>query len=173
MTYFLFGLIAANLVFIAYHDFKYRAVWWLLFPVCFIFCLFKSLGSILVIELIKNFALNCAFFIFQIGIVYGYFKIKKGNYIKTFRNAIGIGDLLFFLILCINFSLVNLILFQLISLFGILLVYSILKILKIAKNKFIPLAGGLAIALLIALILQDIFKIIDLYNYSWLSKIIV
>ena len=169
MLYILFFVIALILVLIAIQDFKLRAVSWFLFPILFVLCIIRSLNYIDIAVLLKNFSLNALFTVIQLGIVYIYFAIKKGKFFKTFKKAIGLGDILFFIIICLNFCLINYIVFQIISLLLILLSFGFLRLVNIAKRKLIPLAGGMAIALLALFCLQDIIKILDLYNCAWIN----
>ncbi|MBN2520428.1 MAG: hypothetical protein JXB17_07990 [Bacteroidales bacterium] len=169
MIYIQFTLSAIVLLIIAFQDFKFRAVSWFLFPLLFVFYIFRGLYYIDMFEFIINFGINILFIILQLGVVFSYFAIKKGKIFETFKKAIGLGDILFFVIICLNFSLINLILYQIFSLLLILLYFGILRMTKILKKKLIPLAGSMSVTLLVSTGLHDILKVIDLYDYSWIN----
>lgn len=124
---------------ITWQDFKYRAVYWFIFP-------------LLMFVLLIKFALNSPFqtfhhlltnlFVLLIQLVllsiWMYFRGKTSGTLK--KCYIGLGDVLFFIILAMNFAPIAFIAFQLLSLSLTLITVLLLKATGRRVDQ-IPLAG--------------------------------
>lgn len=124
---------------ILYQDYKKRLVYWFLYPIVGILG-FAIQSYYLPIELaFLNSGLNLLFVAVLIGVSFVYVKLKK----MTFQNAIGMGDILFFIFISFSFATVSFIV-----LFVFALVFSlILHFTFQHKNqlKTVPLAGYMAL----------------------------
>lgn len=147
---------------IIYEDFKYRAIHWVWVA------LFA--GIIIIVYPIdwEQSFLNALFMGLQLFLLNIYFSIKNRRWINLFENYLGIGDLVFFLPLCLLFSPVNFILFFIASLSLTLLGYLVYQI-SFPDNKVqtIPLAGAMAIVLIFVLLVSLYFGIALNQDY-WL-----
>jgi len=91
---------------------------------------------------------NMVILLIQMLLLYLYFNlIRKKNIV----GMIGLGDIIFFAIIALSFSLVNFILFQILSLI-VALVFSVFAQFK--NKEFIPLAGIQAICLMLVVGLE-------------------
>lgn len=139
----------ALLALILYQDLKYRAVSWLLFPVTCI-CLF-----ILEhpwenwLQFSENLVFNLGFIFLNLGLLLLFFKIKKVTIKGMLNQFIGIGDILFFLILAIILPFPTFPIFFISS-----LILSLALALIAFRNKTTPLAGLQALFLAIHLSLD-------------------
>lgn len=151
-------LAVINLICITIQDFKYRAVYWWLFP-----SLMLLLSGFIYIKysvevLVDNACINTLFIGLQIIFLSIYFMVKKGKWVNIFKGYFGLGDLLLLLSICVYFNLKSFIWFYLISL---LIIISI-SILNRNKHEIkIPLAGYQALFLSFYLVL-DLYRLIFL-----------
>jgi hypothetical protein len=143
-------LILLILVMVAWQDFKYRAITWLYFPLLALFIVLEiyfATGQFFGFF----FFINLLFVIIQLLLITLYLSLKKREFIRIWHNYLGIGDIYFFVILCLIFSPVNFILFYLLSL---VLSVAIATAMQVSGNSFrlIPLAGiqSVLLALLLA-----------------------
>ena len=130
---------------IVYEDFRYRAIHWI--------WLVLFAGVLLIggpVES-KTILSNFVFIGLQLFLLTLYFSIKHRKWINITKDYLGIGDILFFIPLCLLFSPDGLILFfvgsLLLSLIGTLL----FVLLKKTSLSTIPLAGCMSIPLIIIL----------------------
>lgn len=104
---------------------------------------------------------NCCFILINIIGLVLYFSIKNNKLVNPIDTHIGFGDILFFISITPLFQLKRFVLFFIIGLLFSLLSYGILLLFK--KVRTIPLAGYLALFLIINLICKNIFKINTLF----------
>jgi hypothetical protein len=128
---------------IAWQDFKWRAVWWFLFPLAL------GLQSLLALKQIYwstwaiYFAINLFIVAFQLLVLISYLKlVKRLNPSQLFKAYLGLGDVLFFIVLAAAFSPLNFLFFLLCFLLVSLIVALYFK--RVLKT--VPLAGILALA---------------------------
>ena len=147
---------------ITYQDFKERQVHWILFPLAFFLSIANSLQHITADKLLLNAGINIILVLILFLILFLYVKIRfKGK--KELWQLIGLGDLLLFVVLTVNFALLNFITFSIISLF-LSLITSFVH-----KHKTIPLAGVQAFCLFVLLILQNTIEL-NLFNEYWIYQ---
>jgi len=126
--------------FIVYEDFKFRAVTWYLFPLLAVIILIENIVVYTSVMSWQNFIINFVFIIVQLIAVTLYLSMKNKKWIWIWEEYLGLGDILFLLVLCLFFSPLNLIVFYLSSL--ILTVIAVLLLRKIYPSfAVIPLAG--------------------------------
>ncbi len=143
---------------VSYQDFKHKAISWVLIPILFI------LQSVLAVRAVKIesaaffFLVNFGFISLQLVCLTIYFSIKNRKFTNIVNSYLGIGDILFFFVLCPAFSPINFILFYLGSLILILIGFIFYTSLKKEANKEIPLAGAMALGLIVC------------YGYKYLNE---
>ena len=143
MPLFLFLLTAVTLSFIAWQDFRSRAVTWMLFPLlagCGLGLTYRELDSLSVQA--GYGAINSAFLLLQFALLRVWFFVRKKGKVPFIDHVIGKGDLFFLLAAGLFFSPVNFICFYLLSLLLALLWF---------RAATIPLAGLQAGFLLLCL----------------------
>jgi hypothetical protein len=169
MTVIINICIVLFLVLIGIQDFKQRAISWFLIPLAFMALYFNASYSVSTNDLMKNFLVNITFVMLQLILLTGYFSLKNKHLINVLKEYIGLGDLLFFVVLCVAFSPVNFIVFFIMSLIGTLL-GSVIYASFISKKVLteIPLAGAMASILLIVIFLNKMTMHLDFYDDSHL-----
>ncbi len=140
---------------IAYEDFKFRAISWWWLPLLGIALAVPALSHIQGKMLITYFSLNALFIIIQFIILTLYFSLKNGKLINILNQYLGIGDVLFFIIIGLFFAPVLYITFFIFSLFITLAGFLVWKS-TTKNNATIPLAGALALCLCIAILYNTI-----------------
>jgi hypothetical protein len=97
----------------------------------------------------------------------------KGYSFKEFwEKVMGTGDLLFLICISAAFAPFNFILFLLVGLIFTMLGYGIMMLMKIGKEKPIPLAGLLS-AFMILLVITQSFGKWDCYDNETILKLII
>ncbi len=136
-----------GLLMVFYQDIKERLVYWFLFPIialCSGILLYKNMFQEL---FITTLAINIAFVLFLLLVVFGYSKFK----LKTsMKQTFGLGDALLFFALAFTFASVS---FLILFVFGLLFSLVLHLFLKNRSNlKTVPLAGYLCFFFAIAYI---------------------
>jgi len=157
MNFVLYPAIFATLGSVAYQDFKSREVWiWF-----FVFFLIESVifvGRIIPFKSLLLFTgINLCIIAFQFFTLTAFFSLKNKGLTNIINKYIGIGDLVFFVIMALWFSPFNFSCFMLAS-----FIAGLLSVVFVKRNN-IPLAGVMSIVLAFVLIVQTITKG-NLYN---------
>lgn len=134
-----------------YEDFKYRAIHWIWIALLLL--------SILLFHPVKwwESGINVFFLCFQLGILTLYFSIKNKRWTNITLQYLGLGDIVFFIPLCLIFSPINLILFFVLSLTFSLFGFLIYNTFSHRKANTIPLAGCMSIGLILIIVSSFIF----------------
>ena len=158
------------LALIAYQDFRYLAVSWILFAAGFILFFITGWLTLKFGVQVYYILLNSAFVIVQLGsaMLYIYFRKKD---LKAVKGYLGSGDLLFFLLLCLVLSPVNFIIFNLVSLLLALLVFIFYRKTG-GKDRRIPLAGFQALYLAGVMAVDYSTKYFNMYNDNWIIGLV-
>lgn len=159
------SLIGAILLFIAWQDFKFRAVYWWLFPLLLITLAIAKVWQTNSLQMASDLRYNCAFLGVQLLTLSLYFSLKQRNLVNIFNGYFGLGDLLFLFSIAAYFSVVNYIIFYLLSLF-LAIVLSLFR----EANAKIPLAGQQAIALLLIILADQTLIKLDLTSGIWFNN---
>lgn len=146
------GAILLVLCTIAYQDFKYRAVYWICFPllaVLFSGCKISAVGFA---GLFTDLIFTGGFLLLQLVVLWLYFYVKYRKSVNLTDGYLGWGDILFLLAVCFYLSPVNYILFYVVSLI-VSIGYALLAR-SLVKNEelTIPLAGIQALLFVFLLI---------------------
>ncbi|PQJ15310.1 hypothetical protein [Aureicoccus marinus] len=148
-----------GLLWLAYQDFKERAVWAMLFPVLALLMAIRLYHSTDLNVFLLYISMNSALVLLIIALLWGYTRyIHK---IPFLNHAIGAGDLWFFFVLALAFPTpIFVVLFSCSLLFSLMLSV----FLRVEKNR-IPLAGFMALFVSITLILSLINLFPDPYQF--------
>lgn len=153
------------LLLIIYQDFKYLAISWWTIPILITLGILHGIQFVSIKQLLTEFSLNIAFLVFQITILTLYFSVKNRKLTNITKKYLGLGDILFFIFLAISFEPMHFILFFTGSLLVVLVLFIVLKAVRILKNERLPLAGGISFVYIIFLIIATI------NNYNTYSTI--
>lgn len=155
---------------ITIQDFRQRKISWILIPLLILFMVMSAAITNSLTQVFRFALFNSCFMIFQLVLLTLYFSIKKKKITNIINSNIGIGDILFFLVLCLAFSPLNFTIYYLSSLIITLIGFTIYKkkIIGIMKAE-IPLAGAFAISLILCLGMKY-FVPISLYQDNWFMQ---
>jgi hypothetical protein len=160
----------AVLAFIAWQDFKFRAVYWWLFVWLLIALAAAKYLQADWHELQHDFTINAIFLLMQIIFLHVYFSLKERKIINLFKGYFGLGDLFFLVAIAAYFSFFNYLLFYLSSLLMVIMVNTALSYTAKRHDKKIPLAGEQAILLALLLITDQLSTEINLTSDTWLTQ---
>jgi len=163
-------LIILCLAVIVLQDIKYREISWVLIPLILAGFIYKAMEykNILMTDVL----LNISFIAIQLLLLTIYISIKNKKPVNIVNTYLGIGDILFFLVICVAFSPINFIAFYILSLVFTLAAIIIYNRFSGKQTKEIPLAGSMATVLIFLLITTEILPGMDLYNDGYLLNII-
>lgn len=153
------SLLILFFLFIFFQDYKNRLVYWFLFPSIGLLSFYIQFSKIGIINAGINAIFNL-FFTFLILItcyLYSRFKLKK-----NIKEALGIGDILFFLFISLTFSITSFFVFFVFSLLFSLSLHQLLK--HKNKDKTVPLAGYMSLFFATVYLMDLIFNYIFLYT---------
>ncbi len=161
-------IICMFLLAIAWQDFKYRAVYWWLFPLLFValglWQYFLQNSGVLSDKIFYN----NSFIAFQLLFIWAYLSLKEHRAVNIFKGYFGLGDLLFLISISVYFSFLNYAVFYLSSLF-LVIVFSLVKNMLAKKEDIkIPLAGYQAILVMICILVDEFFLKINFGSDVWL-----
>jgi hypothetical protein len=97
---------------LAYQDFRYRAISWFWLPILFMLLAYNHIKNTSYELVIDNFLLNISFLIFQMGALTLYFSFKNKRFVNVINTYLGLGDVLFFVVLSVGLSCFNYIFFR-------------------------------------------------------------
>lgn len=149
---------------VTFQDFKNRAISWFLIPLLFIGFIANALLKIEINELLTYFGINLLLIITNLLGVTLLISIKEKKIINIIDSYIGLGDILFFLIITVVFSPINFIAFYLGSILITTLIYGGIILLNKQKKVLVPLAGVMSIFMVMVLIADQSSKSIQLYQ---------
>ena len=146
--------IGVILLIIVWQDFrKYEVSLWL-YPAGFIILSIFSIFHLGFSNYILRLLINCFFVFLLLGTVWFYFWTKNRKKLKFTDNYIGWGDILFFILVAPALSIMQYVLFLIVS-FVIGLMYSLIYYIIKKSLQKIPLAGIMAF-LFLALIIYNL-----------------
>lgn len=157
---------------IAFQDMKQREISWFLIPFLLSILIVKGLLSHESTIFLKDSLLNLGFVIIQLFVLTAYLSLKNKKFVNIINSYIGIGDILFFIVICTAFSPVNFVVFYMTGIILTLLGVILIKAFSKKEIKEIPLAG--AISFLMILVLAGSFFIsgTDIYNDEHLINLL-
>lgn len=169
---FLKIIVIGLLLLIFVQDISSRSVYWFLFPgLAALFVLMHLSQHHLFTDTWQPVLINSTFLILQFLIVSVYFSIKNRHWVNIADGLLGWGDMLFLLSIAFYLSVLNFLLFYIVSLIAVLLTWALWQGISKEKNKQIPLAGLQAFIFTVFLA-TDWIKSFDLTNDTWLLNLI-
>lgn len=161
----LFCIISAMAILgmVAFQDFRERKISWILLPLLLGVLLISGVQSPGMKDLWIYFGVNLSFIVLQVGVLFLYFSLKNRKLTNIVNQYIGIGDLLFFVVICAAFSPVNFILFYCACLVISLLFVAVWKAAIRREMREIPLAGIFSVVMIVIVVCNYVFQI-DFYN---------
>ena len=148
---------------IAFQDFRHRAISWFLIPILFVGFVFVALQTSAWEDYWKELVFNLCVIIIQLVLLTMYMSVKNKKFVNIVNSSLGIGDILFFVVLAVVFSPVNFIVFYIASTILTLVGYGLFIIIKKEKTE-IPLAGAMASMLLLLMVLNVCIPNMNLHN---------
>lgn len=153
---------------IFYQDMKYRAVYWICFPLLALSLFLMKYQLSGLEQAITDALLVLAFLVVQFILLWGYFSLKNKQAINLTSSHLGWGDILFLLAIIFYLSPVNYLLFYVSSLMSVLVYALITKGLNKENHQRIPLAGLQALLLGAAISIDHFLPGFNLYDDSWI-----
>lgn len=150
-------LICLVLLIILIQDFRFRSVHWVLFPTLFILIVTDSLLIFEIHNYLTSIAINLLVVITQGLLLAAYYKIQGINLKDLFKGKIGLGDILFILIMAFAFSWSTFLFYYIAGLLFTLITWIIIRSVNNLKSQFVPLAGLLALFMTLVM-LADIIS---------------
>jgi hypothetical protein len=145
-------LLCSVLLILAIQDFRLRAVHWLLFPILLILVVSDSLRNFNLREYISGTAINLMIIVIQGVILYVYYSLQGKTISHIVNRLIGTGDLIFIIIMAFAFSWTSFIFFYIAGLLFALIFWLIRLVVTRDRPGLIPLAGLLAVYMIILMI---------------------
>lgn len=148
-----------GLLWLAYQDFKERAVLAVLFPILALVMAFQLFLRTEEDAFLLYISLNCGLVALITALLWAYTHFVQK--VPFLNHAIGAGDLWFFFVLAVAFPTPTFVV-----LFACSLLFSLMLsvFLRVEKNR-IPLAGFMALFVSVALILSLLNLFPDLYHF--------
>lgn len=159
--------ILLTLLFIAWQDFKFRAVYAWLFAV--LLALFATSKSLLIspMLMLSDFAFNLAFLGIQLLLLSLYFSFKAKKWTNIFKERFGLGDLFFLICIATYLSPFNYVAYYILSLLAVLIFSLCWNKFSKTKNVQIPLAGEQAIVMIVCLLISYSNEAFTLTSNHW------
>jgi hypothetical protein len=169
MLLFLESISTLFLLVLIYQDFKAReiSVWILIGILICNVAIFLNSPNLK--EIFHFFCINILFLLFLFLTLTIYISIKEKKLVLIADKHLGWGDIIFMFTLSLSFSTVNFIVYLVVSFVFTLVGYLILKLISSNYKKEIPLAGFLAITLILLYIYHWFSASSPFYNEEWLA----
>ncbi len=132
---------------IAWEDLRERSIHWWWLPVLALALLLPSWSGLTSDDQAARIGFNVLFLVLQLGATFLYLIIRHGAWMNPVDRYIGLGDLLFFLVLALGLSRSNFILFLITGLALCVPAYFLLVRLHHSTPRTVPTAGFLAVYL--------------------------
>jgi len=132
--------ILAVLALIFVQDIRSRSVYWFLFPILLVLFIAAGLLQYRSLTVIRETAfINCTFLALQFLLLSLYFSLKNRKWVNITTGLLGWGDILLLLSVAFYLSVLNFLVFYMVSLIGALLTWLIWQAIADHKDKHIPL----------------------------------
>lgn len=160
--FFLQGGIMMVLAGMVYQDFRFRGIYWWLFPLLLMLFVADAVLRSVFVSTVSAAGGNVLFLTVQVLLLSGYVSLRQGRLTNIFRGYLGLGDLLFLLCISFCFSFLNYIAFYLLSLMIVIVLTLIFSGRSRAEKQKIPLAGYQALLLILLMGARYFINGIDL-----------
>ncbi len=168
MRWIIDGGLLVLLIYLAYEDFKFRAISWKSLPLILIGFLAKGLLWIPWQLLLQYSLINTGLLVIQLAGIYIYILMRYGRKGVGIQQYIGSGDMLTLLLLGMLFEPLNFVIFLIASYSLILIVWIAGKKYLAPGNPHIPLAGGLAIITIFCILGASLTDGWPFYRIDWI-----
>jgi len=160
------------LLIIASQDFRYKGISWYFFPFLLLLIILMGLHNISLYTWSWYLLINLLFIFLNLLFLTIYFSFKQKKIANIFNTYIGVGDILFFVISATYFSPFWFLLFFVSGLLLTLIVS--LFYFAVTKNSstLIPLAGAMALLLILFIGIKTFWHI-NFYNDQSLLELII
>jgi hypothetical protein len=138
-------------------DFRFRAVHWILFPLLLILLVADSLFVSKIENYLDSISINLLVIVLQGLILIAYYKLKGTPFINFIRERIGLGDLLFVIVMAFAFSWSTFLFYYIAGLLFTLITWIVLRNHIRTKSQLVPLAGLLALFMILIMIADIVF----------------
>jgi hypothetical protein len=170
---FLKILIQVILTLIFIQDLRARSVYWMMFPfLIFGLVALRYFQNPIIYAACQPILLNIGFIITQLILVSAYFSVKNKKLTNITIKYLGLGDILFLISISFYLSVLNFLLFYMVSLITILIGWLTWQAASSKKDIEIPLAGLQAIIFMLFLAGDWWVKLFDLTDDTWLLNLI-
>lgn len=162
--FFLQGGIMMVLAGMVYQDFRFRGIYWWLFPLLLMLFVLDVWLRYAFGRLAATAGSNIIFLIVQMFLLTGYVSLRKRKLTNIFKGYFGLGDLLFLLCIAFYFSCLNYIAFYLLSLVIVIVLTLIFNGRSRAEKEKIPLAGYQALLLILIMTVSFFIKSVNVHS---------
>ena len=157
-------ILIAILLVLVYQDFKSRAISWFLIPILLMVVVINALMTINIEELTIFLGINLILVLVNLLGVTLIISLKEKRLKNIINSYLGLGDVLFFLVLTTLFSPINFVIFFIGSIFLVTLIYGGVMLFSKQKKTLIPLAGAMSLVLIAVLLVQQFTTSFNLYQ---------
>lgn len=164
MTLVLLVILISLLAVVVFQDFKNRAISWFLIPLLFIGFIGYAILTIETGELLTYFGINLYIVFSSLLGATLIISIKNKKLTNIINTYLGLGDVLFFVVLTTVFSPINFILFFIGSIFITSIVYGGIALFNRKKQILTPLAGAMSVLLILTIVLEQLMPNFQLYQ---------
>lgn len=164
MNIILLTILISLLGVVVFQDFKSREISWFLIPLLIVGFIVFGLQETGTTELLTYFGINFAIVALNLLGVTLMVSLKEKQFTNILKHYLGLGDVLFFLVLTVVFSPFNFIFFYIGSIFITALIYGSIMLFNKQKKMLIPLAGAMSFLLIVTLIITQVTPSFQLYQ---------
>lgn len=151
------------LFFIAFQDFRQRAISWFFIPVLFCGFVYVTLQNNTIEVALNYLIFNLCFVIISFVVFAIHISVKKKKFVNIVDTYVGIGDILFYVVIAAAFSPFNFLAFyvasSVLTLIGILLFALVKK-----PRKEHPLAGSMATMMIVLMVVNFYLPHVNFYS---------
>ena len=165
MQFIVLLILISLLAVVVFQDFKSRAISWVLIPLLFIGFIAYGILTIEVGELITFFGINLYIVFSSLLGATLIISIKNRKLTNIINTYLGLGDVLFFVVLTTVFSPINFILFFIGSIFITGIIYGVFSLFNRKQVVLTPLAGAMSLLLIISIIIEQLSPSVQFSRY--------
>lgn len=140
------------LLILAIQDFRLRAVHWTLFPILLMLFIADSLSQVELKDYISGIAINLLLVSAQGVILFVYYSAQGKKLKHILTSILGLGDILFIIIMAFAFSWTSFIFYYIAGLIFALSLWVVRLFVSGHRPQLVPLAGLLAVYMILVII---------------------
>ncbi|HEY4784841.1 MAG TPA: hypothetical protein VIH57_02275 [Bacteroidales bacterium] len=173
MLHLLDYLLAGVFLFVAFQDFRFRAISIWTLPLIVILIVIINLQVTTARILFMNALVNILVFAIQLILVTIYFSLKHRKITNIVNRYLGLGDILFICVMGLMFSPLLFMIFLVTGLITVGLGYMLWRLMVTNTSSAIPLAGGLSLMLTLLWAGKILFHMGQVYSIPVIEHLIV